>query len=628
MAGTRIQVPKFEKLWVPESNKLWIVRGVMDASAPLPKRKAIEVLPKVYSFDDRFLKFLGALSHELNDHPALQPQLDENMMVGENGIHTSFDRLRTVAGFASNPLSWVPTHNDSLCEELKIPADFRSQRHKDIFDEFFDIIFGQWKPTAIKVPKHSTLGIPMLNEYDAGYKRECAMFLYANLDQIFKLVKARDFDRLARDFGHVYCFNLNTRGQVDEPGKVRLSNTIEYAKSGGISGERVPADKKVEFKDGRKYDDFSAMRVRIVQGASWMLNCILQPISSGHMYAMFDEFSSTFHHRDPNEIAYEAAISGDATASDVDTYDASMREFLLRRMFNCARKYWPEELIDMAEILYFAPYFTRPLDLSSDVSHRAQFIGNPYDPINKGVSAGNRSGHAWTSFVAKTMKVFDSLCVIDDIYGDVLGNIRQYLKGKGSISLKNNGDDEVAIGSKISITAYRKVRYDGEHGYFKISPEKGQGFSGSLISWAGTGKAIPRLHTIFEKFYVPERSIGGVFRPRWPIGFLTRLEAFDKHPSGHYAAEIHRRLWHDMMAPHFGSFGEILIDAMEKLDVEYDGLTAIDKEVLDDPEKLHYKYSDDDVSPEILEKVVARIQPEEFPWAEQMYNGSVIHKTK
>lgn len=81
-----------------------------------------------------------------------------------------------------------------------------------------------------------------------------------------------------------------------------------------------------------------------------------------------------------------------------------------------------------------------------------------------------------------------------------------------------------------------------------------------------------------------------------------------------------------MMAPHFGSFGEILIAAMEQLDVEYDGLTAIDKEVLDDPEKLHYKYSDDDVSPEVLEKVVARIQPEEFPWAERMYSGTVIKK--
>lgn len=612
------------KLWAPDpDNRLWILRGFDRQRLPLPMRRPTEVLPGVFSFDDRFLQFIRQLSKQLNEHPALKPELDENMMVGPNGIHTTFDRLRTVAGFASNPLSWVPIHNDILCDELGIPSDFRTQRHRDIFDEFFDLIFSEWKPTALKVPKHSTLGIPMMHVYDAGYKRECSTFLYEHIDDILSLVGKRDFERLASEYGIVFCYNLNRRGQVDEPGKVRESNTKEYALSGGKKGQRIHADKKVVFPDGRVYDDFSATRERVVQGASWMLNCILQVVSSGHMYAMFDSYANTFHHRDPNDIAKEAAKAGDATFSDVSNYDASMREFLLRRMFERARRVWPDELIDMAEILYFAPYFTRPLDLNNDGPKRGTFVGNPYDPINKGVSAGNRSGHAWTSFVAKTMKVFDSLCVIDDIFGDVLGNVKLYLQGKGVISLKNNGDDEGAIGSTVAISAYRKVRYDGQHGYFKIEPEKGQGFSGSLMSWAGEGAAIPRLHTPFEKFYCPERSIGGIFRPRWPIGFMTRLEAFEKHPSGHYAAEIHRQLWHDMMAPHFGSFGEILIGAMESLDVVYDGLTSIDKEVLDDPEKLYYKYTDADVSPEVLDRVVMRIQPEEFQWAFSMYKGNI-----
>ena len=62
-------------------------------------------------------------------------------IVDEFIYSNTFDRLRTVAGFACNQLSQAPTHNNVLREGLEIPADFRTQQHKDIYDEFFDIVF-------------------------------------------------------------------------------------------------------------------------------------------------------------------------------------------------------------------------------------------------------------------------------------------------------------------------------------------------------------------------------------------------------------------------------------------------------------------------------------------------------
>lgn len=613
----------FEKLWIYDHSNLgWMLRGFSRRNEPLPMRRSIEVLPGVYTYDDRLLQFIRQLSKELNEHPALKPELDTNSMVSANGVHTSFDRLRTVAGFASNPLGWISTDNTLLCDSLGLPQDFRNARHRMIFDEFFDLVWGSWKPTSIKVPKHSTMGLPLIWQYDANYKRAASVHLYKNASDVFSMIGRHEWEALADKYGIIFCYNLNRRGQVDEPGKERKVNSLEYALSGGRSGERLVADKHVVLPDGREYPDFSATRERVVQGASWFINCMLQPISSGTMYALFHEYPTVFHHTDPQDIADAAFHEGDATFSDVSQYDETMREFLLRRMFQRQRTFWPEHMVDAAEILYFAPYFSRPLD--ADGVRRGRFVGNPMNPIGEGVIAGNRSGHAFTSLVAKTMKVFDSLCVIDDIYKDVVGNVHHYLKDRGAIKLKNNGDDEGAIGSPTAIEAYRKVRYDGQHGYFKIEPEKGQGFSGTLIRWKDTPLAIPRLHTSLEKIYCPERPIGGIFRPRWPIGLLARLEAMEKHPVGHFATEIHRKLWHDMMQPHYGSFGDLLSGAMEQLPVQYDGLTSIEKEVLDDPEKLYYKYSDDDVSQAVLEEVCVRIHPSEFPWAQAAYKGRLV----
>lgn len=617
----------FEKLWEYDaSNPFWFARMFRNFRAPLPVRRSVEVLPGVYSFDDTFLKFLRELSNQLNDHPGLTPTLDRNMMVGQNAIHTSFDRIRTVAGYASSPLSYPAVNNNLICEELGIPKDFRSERHRQIFDELMDITFGSWKPTAIKVPKHSTNGFPMQFVYDASYKREYTEFLFENIDDILSTFRDKNFEKLASEYGILFLFNLNRRGQVDEPGKVRMSNDLEYAISGGLKGKQVQADKSVKFDDGRTYDDFSATRERVVQGASWAINSILQVIASGHMYALFDQYPEVFHHTDPNKIAVQASEFGDATFSDVSNYDASMREFLIRRMMSVAKKYWQDELIDMSELLYYAPYYARPLGL--DGESRGVIVGDPMNPYSTPVNAGNRSGHAWTSLVAKVIKVYDSLTVADDIFGDVLGNVHGYLKWRNPIKLVNNGDDEGALGSKEAVAAYRVARYSGNHGYFKVDPEKGQGFSGSLMVWSGqsAGQAIPRLHTVWEKLYVPERGIGGVFRPRWPIGVLTRLEALTKHPSGGIADEIHRKLWHDIMRPKYGSFSDLLIAGMNGLDLEYDGLNAMERELLDDPSKMHHRYigMDNEISDAVMDKIAVRIQPEEFPWAFDKYSGRIL----
>lgn len=616
------------KLWIwDDSDPLWYLRGFDRARMPVPSRRSLEMLPGVYSFDDTFLGFLRKLSHGLND--VLPVDLGRNKFVGPTGIHTGFDRLRTVTGYSSTPMSYTPVDNSRLLTELNLTSGFKTDRHRRIYDELYHLVFSNWKPTSVKAAKHSNFGFPMAFMFDAEYKMEFARNAYANINDICYKMGKRDFASLASDHGMVFLYNLNRRGQVDSPGKVRNVNDLEYAISGGARGRRFATDKKVVI-DGKAYDDFSATRDRVVQGFPWAINCIMQAVMSGHMYGMFDMFPSTFHHTSNQPIVDAVVATNDAYSSDVSQYDETMDREKISRMFDVMADYWPEPIVDMCRAACIAGYYARPLDVNGG---RGVVIGDPMDPFHFPVHAGNRSGWAGTSFTAKTQKVAETLCVIDDLFGNVVGNVASYLRWEQDLVIANNGDDEVVTGNptrdpvvtSAKVERYRAYRDTGKAGYYVIEEEAGHAFSGELISIEHK-KALPRPQTALEKIFCNERAINTVFRTHWPIGVMTRLQSLQdetKHPSGPLINEILNRTWRDEMTSRYGSLSDLLIRGLDSMPSSADGYTAIDKEVRDDPNKLHHKYLDTDVSAHVLDDIVKKLDPSEFQWAFEMYKGTI-----
>lgn len=629
----------------PDESAEWIFGAMRGLEQPLVNMAPKEVLLSVRSFDadggeQPVIEYLRALSSELNE--ALPPSHDENGFVGANGVHKPFDSLRTVAGICSTPMSYMPVNNGPYADSFDLPSDFRKTRHKEIFHEFFRLVFGRFAPRPLKVPKLSTAGFPT-GTTDPVWKARAGKWLLHNFDQPGRLIASREYGELARQFGMVRCYKQQKRTQVDPPGKKRYANTLEYALSGGLKGEPIEVNKLVNIA-GKNYPDFSALRVRVVHGAPWLANIPLQAISTGVLYALFEWAEPTFHHTDMGLIAELIERSGDAVFSDISNYDNSMREFILRELVLVSKEYVSEEVADWAEAMIFAPYFTQPVGYKQEgrrsvATSRAKMIGRPFDPTSE-VIAGNRSGHAWTSLIAKTVKVWDTLCVIDDITGDVLGNVERYLKHEMPYKIVNNGDDEGLIGPKDLIQRYRDYRFQPgpkNPGYFVAEPEIGQVFSGFMFmkSPGGSIRAVPRLHTLFEKIYVPERSIGGNFRPYWPIGIEQRLTLdispnadFSQNPSVGVALDIHSRLWNDMMAKRYGRLAEILVNGKSMMPVQVGtgSFTRIDYEVLEQPEKLHYKYKDSDVSPEVLKLIAgANIQFDEYEsFINTHYKGTIL----
>lgn len=623
----------------PDDSVHWIFGSMRNLQAPLVDRKAKELLLGVYSFDPRVLNYQRLLSNGLNNE--LSPSTDENGFVGPNGVHRTFDSLKTVSGYCSTPMSYMTRNNAKYVRDLGLYSGFKSDRHKAIFDELFGMVFGRFKYRPLRVPKLSTAGFPT-GTSDPVWKRRAGLWLLSNMEEPLDLVAEGRIWDLAKKYGVVFCYKQQKRTQVDNPGKKRKAFDLKYALSGGSQGSEVEVDKSIVLDT--KYDDFNAVRVRAIHGAPFLTNIPLQAVSTGTLYALFNWAGPTFHHTDMNKIADLIEKSGDAVFSDISNYDNSMAEFILDAVAESAGKFWDDRLVTWCKALLYAPYFTQPVDYVMEgnkavAKSRPQMIGDPRLG-GKQIIAGNRSGHAWTSLIAKTVKVWDTLCVIDDMLGDVVGNVEAYLQHKMPLKIVNNGDDEGLIGPPDLIQAYRVYRFDPKSnpGYFKAEPEIGQVFSGFMfMKHEGRVRAIPRLHTPFEKIYVPERSIGGNFRPYWAIGIEQRLTLdlspgadHSQNPSLGKALDIHHRLWRDHMARHFGPLTTIILKgkSMEPAPLATGGLSRVDIEVLEKPEKLVYKYTDADVSPTVL-KIIAgsNIMPEEYmSFVDKYYSGEIINE--
>lgn len=594
--------------------------GVSTHNKPLVSRQPREVLPNVYSFDPRFRDFVRKLSYELND--ALPVDLDADKFT-RTGIHTNFDRLRTVAGYMMNPMSYTILDNASYRDFLGLRRGYTPVQ-REIAKNVWRIIFSQYRGAPVKVAKKSTSG-PRRNTSDHVWKVDFAIWVYesGNFERVLDCVDKNDWLTLADEFETLYMMYIQKRDQVDTPGKPRQVFDLDYALSNGARGKEFDADKKVVI-EGQEWADFSATRARVVHAGPWVINCILSIISTGTMAAMFDRFPNVFHINTPEQI--EALVNGNYVyCGDVKEYDRSMDRDAIEVPHEVAEEFWDPRMIKSSRLLYFSPYYARPLDMNGT---RGVWVGDPRK-MQEQVVAGNRSGHAWTSMIAKGNKFIETLFIFHEMGLKVVGNELQFLEGRGPINVINNGDDEVIYTPNADLMArFKKIRGDASKGHYIVSQEDGAVYSGMMLMLVDpillTYKATPRLHTGFEKLYCPERSIGGNFRPYWYIGVLERLNKRDVHPKGTVAWEIHDRLFHDMLAPHFGTLHSMIVNAEQETPLDYDALNQADREVLEDPDKIHYKYSDDEVSDVIMDKIVTRIPVEKFEHILNNYYSGTI----
>lgn len=589
---------------------------------PLVTRRPKTTLPGLESFNPNSLEFLRAFSNKINEEVPVD--LSEDLFT-ISGNYSSADTLRTVAGYMMNPMSYVPKNNAEYREQLGLKPKY-DPRERQIALNVWRILFSCYKPTSIKVPKKSNSGPPR-DTYDAAWKKSYAEWIFepANMEGMLTATAKGDFLTLRNKYEHIYLMSLQKRDQVDTPGKVREVYDRQYAITNGREGGLHPADKHVVLY-GQPYDDFSATRARVINAGPWPINVVMSMVSSGTMKGMFERFPTLFHTNTPEDI--KAALDGNYIyCGDVKEYDRSMSQDAIDVPHEAMAEFWDERLALMSRCLYHSAYYSRPLELDGT---KGVFVGNYEKFLLPQVLCGNRSGHNLTSLIAKGNKVVDTLLVLDKLGLPVLDNELTYLESKGAINMLNNGDDEVVYTpDKALIDAFEVKRADPKAGHYIVTPEEGQVFSGYInrVEKYGALEYFPsaRPLTAFQKIYIPERPIGGNFRPFWAAGIMERVSNRSSTRASDKMWEIHDQLFHDILSPHIGSFYSIISDAVAQSGLSFEGYTAIDKEVLDDPDKLYHKFDPDEVTPSVLNMIVSNIEYETFePLIDKYYRGHVL----
>lgn len=578
--------------------------GPASHNRPLITRQSVEIFPGMYSFDKPVLEFQRWLSNELNRQ--FEVDLDDEKF-SRTGIHAGFDTLRCPAGYFQNPMSYTTVDNTLYRKELGL-VDTYTDRQEQIAKEFWHLIFSEAKMAPVNVSKLSTGGMRRFTS-SAQWKLDYANFVTQpeNLEVILNAVKNKDWATLANDFEMLFATYIQKRGQVDSVGKVRTVFDLEYAVSGGHKGKAFPADKSVVL-NGVEYTDFAGMRARVVHAGPWTANCVLQVPATVTMQSMFERFPKTFHINTAEQI--KAVVDGNYLfCSDVTEFDRSMSRRAISLVHDVMKEYWDERLVDMSWRLFTSPYYAKPLSIDGK---RGQWVRDPTDWTQE-VFAGNRSGHAFTSLIAKGNKVIESLFIIDKIY-PVLGRIKKFLNHEMPIKLVNNGDDEIVVASmKNDLDTFKKYRADLSSGHYVVKPEDGNGFSGMLLLKTDVPLVYAptsRIHTSLQKWLTPEHSIGGNHRKYWPIGMLDRVENLTATEVGREAWSITMHGYRKFLQGPYGDFREVLTHAVSNMDINIDGHNAIDRDVLVNNDRIHYKYLDHEVSAEVMDKISAKIPVE------------------
>lgn len=574
--------------------------GAATHSVPLVSRKPVTLMPRMNSFHPKVLDFQRELSDTLNRE--LPVDLDAARFT-RTGVHASFDKLKTVAGYFMNPMSYTAIDNSAYRAELGLTPGY-SPRQTAIASEVWKLVWSNAIASKVKVAKLSTGGGRRFT-FDVQWKLAYAEWLFQpdNFERMLNAIEKGDWLELANRYEMMFFTYIQKRGQVDSIGKKRMVFDLEYALSGGIKGRSFAADKKVTIDDVH-YPDFSAMRARVVHAGPWVINCFLQMCATPVMKSLFARFPKTFHVNTREEVLSQ--VNGKhVVASDVTEYDRSMSEDAIKVAHDTMRGVFDQRLVTASWRLFNCAYYSKPLSLEG---RKGVWVGDPTDMGDR-VFAGNRSGHAFTSLIAKVNKVIETLFVIDHIY-PVLGRTERFLKGEMPMGFLNNGDDEVVwASSKIDLDAYLKLREDAKIGHYVVSPEDGHGFSGLLLRRVGDTEydPTPRIHTTFEKTWSPERSIGGKHRQFWAVGMLARIDNIMASAQGRAAWDVHMSVYRRILEPQFGSLMELIAEGLNDIPVEIHGLTPVDKAVLEDPDKLYYMYSDGDVSDSVVSAVTSNI---------------------
>lgn len=576
-----------------------------------------EIFPSVKSDDANFLRLCEQLMFALSKE--FEVTINQDGSCGANGVVSLFTKLMTVSGYRMHPTS-IPAHsNVAMRHALGLNAEsFKTPRHELIATQLFQTMFGAARPSRLSIRREASMGAP---NFVADLKLKHRHFLHAahNLDHVLSLIEQGNLTALLIEYCAPIVQFIGERQQPDalkgddvhhlKP-KERLVNSEAYAR--GLSSDgRFAADKSV-VKDGVSIADHFAMRARNVYGMAFVINHLDAAIMSQFREYYLNEFEFTWKHRGHDHVTEKIANWKYFAGFDVTSFDSTVPKFILDWLCEQFATVLDDRIVKMKKLMVHAPYIMPcPSNLPHDIIVTDPFHGDdPLDTDCFNFDLGLPSGIASNPDYGKFIMMFQYLCLIDDIEHDVIEfGIPEILKGNHpKYAFLNAGDDCVILMNDESLAA--RIR-DGDYtsDYFKVEPEMPISFLGGVIADCGSEghKVVPNIESYFANWLVPEKGIDHHTRKNfWAVGEHERRMYYSAAP----AFPLAQTIYQELCIKHLGRSPAALVGDSYERQAPQLGLSAIDMLVLQNPAYLHYRYSEEQVSQNILDIIVTAISPE------------------
>jgi hypothetical protein len=228
-------------------------------------------------------------------------------------------------------------------------------------------------------------------------------------------------------------------------------------------------------------------------------------------------------------------------------------------------------------------------------------------------------GKVWGTFVYYIC-LFNTIPEMMDGYTSLNACISDMMLGKHPIAWILNMGDDVVFCIMERYKHYGPIlrkafedKSDSVRQYADLSAEDGVAFLGNVFWVDEAGKiGVPKPNpiTYVSNLHAPEHSVNSNARPFWALGRLEALKHYSK--AGNIITEINERS-DEMWKRKLPNFKTPIQVAKHVIQISppppfVTELSSADCEVLLNPSKLHYKFTVNDISPEVAAMFTSNIE--------------------
>jgi len=574
----------------------------------------------IWSDDPNLIRVRTELSDALTDmFPA---SIDDEGFGGPDAIVNDFLSIRAQPGWKMNPMTIPLVSNRILAKELNLCTGFLNERDERIFKELHKYMFRTVVPASMAMRKTASSGAPYFEANLVTKKKALAVFNEFSEDILLRF-SAGKLEHLFETYGLFFGTYMGVRQQPDtvvkDEGRYRAKPRevadAEYARSGGERGRRFPADRTVRRVDGSVVDGIFGMRRRSVYAYPAAYNYWLTQFFTPLRAHYLNDGAFTFKHRGGAEIAEKLSPYASIRGFDVKQFDQSVQPWLLDEFVKAFEGFLREDVVYFLHRVLRQPiYQPHPAVVNASgtdlpLPQFDPFFGDPFDIGSFTLEVGLPSGIGPNPDIGKFLMTWAYLCLYDRHFHDVLevGVARIIHGAHDRYALLNSADDGVAASNDPSCWATFETTL-AEPFYFRIEKEEGTSFLGNVLYRDATGRlrAAPNVMTFVRNRLCPEHGVQHWSRRDFAgSGWYEGKKHYSSAPRYNDVLTV----WDEIHRKHLGKG----IDHRWKTKLEQErhhGVPILDEAswaVLENPDKIYYRYSIEEIDPWVLDKVVAAV---------------------